>query len=173
VRRGDAGLEADPFRRYAAVQEYIDAAHIQKGDNIFLMTDDESTLEEIERHLNNTYNWIFLKRPRNRGIPEFNGHIVSEDASMDMLAMEVELRAAKSCSAMVFGKSSFISAILGELDLEGRNYTRYYVDTKISRDEARKYAGDFPARVRSHLENVEALYRQRAQSKNTNDAVVQ
>ena len=38
VRRGDAGLPRFPFRRYAAVSEYLEVGHVQPGDNIVLLT---------------------------------------------------------------------------------------------------------------------------------------
>lgn len=41
VRRGDSGLPRRPYRRYAAVQEYLDAAEVEEGDTIMLLTDDQ------------------------------------------------------------------------------------------------------------------------------------
>lgn len=38
VRRGDAGLPRYPFRRYAAVSEYLQAGQVQPGENIVLLT---------------------------------------------------------------------------------------------------------------------------------------
>lgn len=38
VRRGDAGLPRYPYRRYAAVSEYIEIGNVQPGDTIVLLT---------------------------------------------------------------------------------------------------------------------------------------
>jgi hypothetical protein len=86
VRRADAGVPSrQPYRRYAAVQEYLDEAHVEEGDNIVLLTDDQTTINEIYKYHPN-YNWIYLDRPRSRGVETgYNGHIPSGDAAFEVL----------------------------------------------------------------------------------------
>ena len=62
VRRGDAGLPRPPYRRYAALVEYLEKGQVQHNDTIFLMTDDESTIRELEDYPE--YHWYYMKRPR-------------------------------------------------------------------------------------------------------------
>ena len=140
VRRGDAAIGKTPFPRYAAVQEYIDAAHLQPGDNIVLLSDDESTIREAkERHPE--YNWIYLDRPRVQNIQGgLNGHIPSGDEAFELLAIHTELTVASSCHKIVHGKSSFIEALIDDLDLAGKNFTKYYVETKVTKEESEKFA---------------------------------
>lgn len=133
VRRGDSGMPRPPFRRYAAVQEYIDKANIQKGANIVLLTDDESTIEEVRTYHNNDYNWIYLDRPRNRGIKAgFHGHFPSSDEGKEMAVIATELRVASTCENIVFGRSGFIEGLLQSMDAEGKNYTLHFLETKVS-----------------------------------------
>ncbi|CAB9510571.1 expressed unknown protein [Seminavis robusta] len=158
VRRGDVGFPRPPFRRYAAVQEYIDKARIKEGDNVFLMTDDQSTIDEINKHLPN-YTWIYIDRPRNDGIKNgFDGHVpAASDPGYEMLVIETELRLAQSCDKLVYGNSGFMKSLIETLDLEGKNYTRYYLDTTVSKEEARKFSSR-DARVETFLAEIEALY---------------
>jgi hypothetical protein len=154
VRRGDAGLPRPPYRRYAAVQEYIDTGHIQEGDNVLLLTDDESTIEEVNTH-HPKYNWMYLERPRNNGIAGgFDGHIPSGDEGFELLAIETELQVASSCQKVVYGLSGFMKALMETMDLEGRNYTKYYLNTAVSKEEARKFESK-EARVQSFFKDIE------------------
>ena len=151
VRRGDAGLPGPPYRRYAAVQEYIDAAHIQPGETIFLLTDDESTIREAH-HYHPEFDWVYLKRPRVDNITSgFNGHIPSGDESLELLVIETELAAASLCHKIVHGDSGYVKGLLEDMTLEGKNYTRYYVRTKVSKSEGLKF--------RSEQERLESLFR--------------
>lgn len=50
VRRGDSGIPRRPFRRYAAISEYLQLGKIQPGDSIVLLTDDLSTIQEVQEH---------------------------------------------------------------------------------------------------------------------------
>jgi hypothetical protein len=44
--------------------------------------------------------------------------------------------------------------MLLEMDLEGRNYTRYYVNTAVSKAEATKFGRDKDARIQSFFEDM-------------------
>lgn len=72
-----------------------------------------------------------------------------------MVAIETELRAPLSCSKVVHGLGGFMkSAVLEIMDLEGRNYTRYYVNAAVSRTETRKFGGDKDARTRTFFQEM-------------------
>jgi len=91
VRRGDAGLAAPPYRRYAAVSEYIEAARIGRGETILLLTDDESTLAEIAEFHADDYDWVYARRPRvNLTQGGFSGHTPSNDGAFEFTLMEAE-----------------------------------------------------------------------------------
>jgi hypothetical protein len=138
VRRGDAGFPRAPFRRYAAVQEYIDAARIQRGDNILLLTNDQSTVDEVKKY-HPSYNWTFLDRPRNHGVSGgWEGHIPSGDGAFEMLAIDTELKLAATCEKVVYGYSGFMKAFLNNQIARNKNLELYYVDTVVSKEEARK-----------------------------------
>ena len=105
VRRGDAGFPRAPYRRYAAVQEYLDAADVEEGANIFLLTDDNSTIEEINEHHPN-YKWFYLDRPRNRGVDGgWEGHIPSGKPEFEVLTILTEFSLASQCEKLVQGDS--------------------------------------------------------------------
>ena len=160
VRRGDAGLPRPPFRRYAPVQEYIDKANIQPGDNIVLLTDDDSTIVEIKKFLATKYNWIYLDRPRVQNIKGgFDGHIPSGDEAYEMLVIHTEMSVGSSCNKVVHGQSGFINGLISEMYYDGKNYTTYYVETAISKSEAQKFATK-EDRVKSLLDDVYSVYNQ-------------
>ena len=105
VRRGDAGFPRQPYRRYAAVQEYLDAASVAEGSNVFLLTDDNSTIEEIHKH-HPDYNWIYLDRPRNKGVEGgWEGHIPSGKPEFEVLTIFTEIGLASQCEKLVQGNS--------------------------------------------------------------------
>jgi hypothetical protein len=138
VRRGDVGAGFQPFRRFAAVQEYLDEAQAQEGDNIVLLTDAESTIQEAKMYHPN-YNWIYLDRPRHESIVKFNNHLPSGDESAELLAIEVELRIASTCQKVVYGDSGFVKNLLNTMTLDSKNFTSYHVYTRISMEEAKQF----------------------------------
>lgn len=161
VRRGDAGMPRPPYRRYAAVQEYIDAAKLQKGDNIVLLTDDESTIEEVRTYHQDDYNFIYSERPRNRGVQGgFDGHIPSGDEGFEMLAIATELRVAATCETIVCGQSGFMESLVQSMDAEGRNYTLHFLDTRVSKQEALKFGFKNNKREKGLLGAVEATIKE-------------
>jgi hypothetical protein len=79
VRRGDTGLARPPFRRHAALSEYIEAGHIGHDELILILTDDVTTIQEAEQFYPD-YNWIYMNRPRvNMSFGGFDGHVPSGD----------------------------------------------------------------------------------------------
>jgi hypothetical protein len=104
VRRGDSGLPRPPFRRYAAVQEYIDLAEVQEGDTILLLTDDQSTIDEIHQYHKN-YNWVYVNRTRVHGVDGgWESHLPSGDAPFEVLVIETETYLAGLCEKVVHGE---------------------------------------------------------------------
>lgn len=155
IRRGDAGLPRPPYRRYAAVQEYIDMAELKEGENIVLLTDDQTTIDEIQEYHPN-YNWIYLDKPRNTGTSGgFDGHIPSGDEGLEMLAIETELRVATSCQKVVCGMSGFMGSVIENMNAQKKNYTLYFVDTRVSKEEAMKFAWKGDKRGQSLLKAIE------------------
>ena len=194
VRRADAGFPRPPFRRYAAVQEYLDvlphnidsvAFRESATHNILLLTDDTSTLTEVQRHFiakNATsmppnyqppyeYNWVYLKKIRNTGIDNgFGDHIPKgSDEAAELVAIYTELELAKECSQLVHGQSGFMKSLQEDLANEGKregiDVHHYIVDTTVSRASAQVYGqmGDNGKykRVEDFLRNIEMIYEQK------------
>ena len=141
-RRGDSGLPRYPFRRYAAVSEYIEVGNVLENDTIVLLTDDISPIEEVTRFHPN-YNWIYTDRPRNNGSSAgFDSHVPSGGPVSYFFAIQAEIRLASRCSKFVYGKSGFLDIILDQMQAVGNhNVSRYYVDTAISKSEAQSISG--------------------------------
>lgn len=161
VRRGDAGFPREPFRRYAPVQEYLNAVpNLKPNDTILLLTDDQSTIDEVQRYHINNYDWYYLDRPRVHNVEGgFDGHIPSGDEAYEMLVLDTELNIASRCDRFVNGKSGFVKGLLQSMDWEGKKYEHFYVDTEISKEEARKYANK-QVRVKALMNDMEAAYQQ-------------
>jgi hypothetical protein len=122
VRRGNVGFPRHPFRRYTIV----------------LLTDDETTIDKLKKYHSDDYNWVYLNRPRNKGVTGgFNGHTPSGDGAFGILSILAEVKLAGLCNKFVHGQSGFVIAIYHELDATGRNYTPVVLDTKFKprRDE--------------------------------------
>ena len=74
-----------PYRRYAAVQEYLDVGQVEGGDTIFLLTDDQTTIDEINTYHKNEYNWVYLNKTRHRGMEGgWEGHVPSGDGPFEV-----------------------------------------------------------------------------------------
>jgi hypothetical protein len=151
VRRGDAAMMFHPFRRYAAVQEYIDAANITLGETIFLLTDDESTVDEVRKYHANKYNWIYVDRPRTTQINTgFNGHIPSDDPAYELIVLDTELTVGSRCDKVVRGNSAFMRNMLLSMTLENKHYVDYYVNTDVSEQDVYNFS--------SHEERAKSLF---------------
>jgi hypothetical protein len=160
VRRGDAGLMRPPFRRYAAVQEYLDAVpNLAPNETIFLMTDDQSTIEEVQQYHAHKYNWRYVDRPRVHSISGgFDGHIPSGDPAFEMLVLDTELTVATRCDRFVYGNSGFVKGMLESLDLENKTYSSYVVHTTVTKEEVQKFPNK-QARVEALMMDIAATYR--------------
>jgi hypothetical protein len=160
VRRGDSGIPRRPFRRYAAISEYLQLGDIQPGDSIVLLTDDLSTIQEVQEH-HPQYNWIYAERPRNNGTNGgFDGHIPSNDPAYDFIVIHAELQLASKCTKFVHGSSSFADVVYDAMLGAGNNVTRFVLDTSVSKEEAQaNYNGDIKARGHLMLAKIQNAYR--------------
>ena len=158
VRRGDSGFVKFPWRRYAAVQEYVDKAQIQKGDTIVLLTDDESTIEEVERYHATNFKWIYLKRQRTRGTEGgFNKHIPSGDPALEVITIMAEVKLASQCNKLVAGHSGFVTTITDAMDAIGKKYTQYTVQTRVKEADVKQERKiDAKVRVEKMLKAIDS-----------------
>ncbi|CAB9502604.1 expressed unknown protein [Seminavis robusta] len=140
VRRGDVGYPRHPFRRYAAVQEYLDIGNVTEGSTVVLLTDDETTIHEVQKYHDKNYQWVYLDRPRNNGIQGgMDGHIPSGDEGYEILMIMAEVKLASQCHTLVHGKSGFVATIKDEMDAAGQVYQSVYLDTSVPDEEIKKW----------------------------------
>ena len=126
-----AGDAADDPVLLAAVQEYLEAANIQEGENILLLTDDQSTIEEANKHHPN-YNWIYLDRPRNTGVSGgWEGHIPSGDGAFDFVVAETEKKVAATCNKFVHGHSGFLGTLFQQLSIQNEKYEQANISKTV------------------------------------------
>lgn len=137
VRRGDVGLPRRPFRRYAAVSEYLELGQVRPGENIVLLTDDDTTIREVQRFYPQ-YNWFYPNRTRHTAAHGgFSGHIPSNDEGHEFVQILAELRLASKCSKFVHGWSSFHKVVLEAMADAGTRATTYFLDTRVPKEVMR------------------------------------
>ena len=129
VRRGDAGLARPPFRRYAPLSEYIEAANVSSGEHVVLLTDDVTTIEEAHR-FHPHVDWLYASRTRHRGTSGgFDGHTPSKDQALDMIFLLAEIRYAAPALFMekagLLGKFHKKCSVLGRWFVSIRSILRY------------------------------------------------
>ena len=152
VRRGDIAFGRG--RRYAAVDEYLEAGHIQKGETVLLLTDDVSATEEVEQYHKDDYNWVYLDRPRFRGSSGgFEGFIPSQDPAMEILAIMAELKLASQCNKLVHGKSGFVAVIVEAMENAGHPFETFYLQTQQNKQEQAKM--DPKDRAQVYLQQIQ------------------
>ena len=151
VRRGDAGsLRAR--RRYVPLSEYIAAGNLTPSDPIVLLTDDQSTLDEIQNYYPN-YQWWYPPRRRVRAMEGgFDGH-TPNGPETDFVTMLAELQVASQCKRLVHGDSGFTRLIIWamqdgnnifhpfESNQQGTPIETYRVQTEITKKEAEAMRG--------------------------------
>jgi hypothetical protein len=161
VRRGDIAFGRG--RRYAAVEEYLQAGNITKGETVVVLTDDVSTIEEIEQYHAKDYNWIYLQRPRHRGSEGgFEGFIPSSDPAFEILAILVEIQLAGQCNKLVHGKSGFVAAIADEMELSGHAYELIYLQTQLDKGDQPKV--DPKERAAAYLKAIQDRHKDKEQA---------
>jgi hypothetical protein len=175
VRRSDAGVPQRPFRRYAAIQEYLDLlpnTALNTTTTIFLLTDDASAIDELQQHflnnLNSPFKWVYTNKTRNRGTEKgFDGHIpVDSHGPQELLWITVEHElAAAYCKTLVHGMSGYANILWDKMMLvagtHGRKgLTKYYLDTKVEKDQVAEYQGkpNFGNREAHLMGKVHAFY---------------
>lgn len=137
VRRGDIAFGRG--RRYAAVEEYLEAGNITVGETVVVLTDDVSTIEEIEKYHAADYNWVYLQRPRVRGSNGgFEAFIPSSDPAYEILAILVEIQLAAQCNKLVHGKSGFVASIADAMELSGHPFQQIYLQIQQDKDKQPK-----------------------------------
>ena len=120
-----------------------------------MLTDDVTTIEEVQKYHAKDYNWIYLDRPRNRGIDAgMNGHIPSGDEGFEMLAIETELKVAAMCEKIVCGMSGFMESLVQSMDAENMPYTLHFLDTRVTKKEALKFGGASKKREKSLFQDL-------------------
>lgn len=107
------------------------------------VSDDDTTIQEVQKYHASSYNWIYSNRPRNQAAASgFDGHIPSNDPAYDFVAILCEIRLASRCTKLVHGHSGFVSLIReGMNDIGNTNLTSYYVQTSISKQELSIHGG--------------------------------
>lgn len=152
VRRGDIAFGRG--RRYIAVDEYLEAGNITKGETVVVLTDDVSTIEEIERYHAADYNWVYLQRPRFRGSDGgFEGFIPSTDPASEILAILVEIDLAGQCGKLVHAKSGFVVAIQDAMELSGNEFQTVYLQNQQDKGSQPKL--DPKERAANYLKAIE------------------
>jgi len=155
VRRGD--ISFGKGRRYAAVKEYLQAGNITKGETVVVLTDDVSTIDEINQYLKTDYNWVFLDRPRTLGSTGgFEGFIPSKDPAFEVLSIMTELELAAKCNKLVHGKSGFVASITDAMEASGQDFQTIYLQTQ--QDKGTQPKLEPQERAEQYLKAIEEWY---------------
>lgn len=126
VRRGDLVHEKGT-RSYVRLQEYFRASNLTEGENIFLMTDSATAIEEAE-FLHPNYNWLYVKRKRFNGYEGgWENHLPSQDPVAEIVAILSELMLSEQCYQIVHTSSSFSSEIYSYMTRHGKEIKRIHV----------------------------------------------
>ncbi|CAB9501428.1 expressed unknown protein [Seminavis robusta] len=168
VRRGDAGAPKPPYRRYAAVQEYLDQVpNLTANTTIFLLTDDASTIEEVRQHHASKHHWVYTNKIRVHGVEQgFNNHIPAHSSGPDELAyisVEQEL-ASKYCDSLVHGRSGYAYTLFERMKSTGRPIQTYYLETRVLPRSANPFKGKPQERAAFLMQQVQDLYQKQNES---------
>ncbi|CAB9523393.1 expressed unknown protein [Seminavis robusta] len=117
VRRTDAMSEFRNLRNFYGLNEYLERGNVSAGDNILLLTDDQTTIEEAHL-LYPEYKWNYWNRTRYRGRQKRNSHIPSDDQAREMLIILAELQLAGQCTKGVHGTSNMVGMLQAAMALE-------------------------------------------------------
>jgi hypothetical protein len=122
------------------------------------MSDDISTIEEVEKYHASNYNWIYLKRRRFRGTEGgINNHIPSGDQALEVVTIMAEAKLASQCRKLVTGTSGFVEVIKDALEVAGTPYKQYTVQTRITKDAIKPDKRlDASVRAKNMWEAIEA-----------------
>jgi len=152
VRRGDIAFGKG--RRYAAVDEYLEAGNVSKSDTVLLLTDDVSAVEEVEKHWKSDYKWIYLDRPRFRGSTGgFEGFLPSKDPALEVLAIMAEVEMTSRCNKVIHGKSGFVAILLEAIENAGHSYKDVHLQNQLNKQDQPKM--DPKDRAAKYLKDIE------------------
>ena len=144
VRRSDAALYLEPFRRYIGLAEYIKAGEVPQDEAIVLITDDVSTIQEVMRFYPD-YTWIYFESDRrNSTFGSWGNHISSErDPGDDFVLMVAEAAVVSQCRRLVHSDSGFVSILASAYLLaERRRPEEVGLDQSVSEEVATAYTGE-------------------------------
>ncbi len=154
VRRGDIAFGKG--RRYAAVDEYLEAGGVQPGETVVLLTDDTSAIEEVELYLKKEQKWIYLDRPRTTGTTlGFEGFIPSQDPAYEVVSILAELQLVSHCQKLVHGKSGFVTVLAEAMS------SPVLVNLPIQLDKKQQPKMDPADRAQVYLQQIREHYEQR------------
>lgn len=122
-----------------------------------MLTDDVSTIEEVETYHATNYNWIYLKRQRTRGTEGgFNKHIPSGDQALEVITIMSEVKLASQCNTLVAGDSGFVTTITDAMDALDKKYIKYGVQTRVKEADVKKdRKKDAKLRVEAMLKDID------------------
>ena len=128
-----------------------------------MLSDDESTIEEVQKQHADKYNWIYLKRKRFRGTSGgFNKHIPSDDEALEVVTIMAEAKLAAQCQKLVVGTSGFVTVLKDAMELAGQNYKQYVVKTRITKGDIKKDKKlDAMVRAENMLNEIDSKYKGR------------
>ena len=124
-----------------------------------MLTDDATTIDEVETYHATNYNWIYLKRQRTRGTEGgFNKHIPSGDQALEVITIMAEVKLASQCNALVAGDSGFLTTITNAMDAVGKHYKKYGVQTRVKEADVKKdIKMDAKLRVEQMLKEIDSM----------------
>lgn len=120
VRRTDIVLHGEYSRKYRQVEEYVNALD-NSTKNILLLTDDQNAIDEAKT-LHPDYNWMFVDRPRHRGVAGgWENQIPSDDPKLEVIVLLSIFRLVRQCSSFIHTHSNFAFIIEGEMQDAHKN----------------------------------------------------
>ena len=126
-----------------------------------MLTDDVSTIEEVEKYHATRYNWIYLKRKRFRGTEGgFSNHIASGDEFLEVVTIMAEVKLASQCNKLVAGHSGFVTTITDAMEAMGTKFKKYTVQTRVKESDVKKDRNrDAKDRVNDMWQEIEAIHK--------------
>lgn len=115
VRRADAASEPKHPREFYPLSTYIEMGNVSKRDNIVLLTDDQSTLDEA-KFLHPEHNFFYIDRQRFFGVQKVNNHIPSGDPASEFLNILADIKMAEKCDRIVHGTSNLVEFIVQNME---------------------------------------------------------
>lgn len=168
VRRADAGIPRRPFRRSAAIIEYLQLLPLSfrqdSNRTILLLTDDHTTIQEMNRYYSCSdapfQNFVHIEKKRREGVKgQFDYHIPEgSNGFQELLYILLELDLIQNCDTFVHGNSGYAMMLWDKMRLQGRTEEdRYHLMTMVTKKQARQY-GSKEERGEALLAIIETTY---------------